>query len=68
MQVFLGMANFYRRFIAAYLKVIFLITNLLKGSKNGKKPKSFVFGEAVKQAMDQLKNLVILAPILIHFC
>ena len=36
-QVFLGMANFYRRFIVYYLRVILLITDLLKGSKNSKK-------------------------------
>ena len=47
-QVFLGTANFYRRFIAAYSRVIFLITNLLKGSKNSKKLGPFIFGEATK--------------------
>ena len=67
-QVFLGTANFYRRFIIHYLRVILLITNLLKGSKNGKKPGPFVFGEAAKQAMDRLKDLFTSAPILIHFC
>jgi len=44
-----------------------LITNLLKGSKDGKKLGPFIFGEAAKQAIDQLKNLFMLAPILIHF-
>jgi len=45
-----------------------LITNLLKGFKNGKKLGPFVFREAAKQAIDWLKDLFILAPILIHFC
>jgi len=44
-----------------------LITNLLKGSKDGKKLGPFIFREAAKQAIDQLKNLFTLAPILIHF-
>ena len=45
-----------------------LITNLLKGSKDGKKLGLFVFGEAAKQAIDWLKDLFTLAPILIYFC
>jgi len=45
-----------------------LITNLLKGSKDSKKLGPFIFREAAKQAIDQLKDLFILAFILIHFC
>jgi len=45
-----------------------LITNLLKGSKDGKKLGPFIFREAAKQAINRLKDLFILAPILIHFC
>jgi len=44
-----------------------LITNLLKGSRDSKKLGPFIFREAAKQAIDQLKDLFILAPILIHF-
>jgi len=44
-----------------------LITNLLKGSKDGKKLEPFIFKEAAKQAIDWLKNLFTLAPILIYF-
>jgi hypothetical protein len=47
-QVFLGTANFYRRFIIHYSRVILLITNLLKGSKNSKKLGPFIFREAAK--------------------
>jgi len=43
------------------------ITNLLKGSKDGKKLGPFIFREATKQAIDQLKNLFTSAPILIYF-
>jgi len=45
-----------------------LITNLLKGSKDSKKLRPFVFREAAKQAIDWLKDLFTSAPILIHFC
>ena len=30
MQVFLGFANFYRRFIRGYLKIVALLINLIK--------------------------------------
>jgi len=46
------MANFYQRFIIYYLRVILLITNLLKGSKDSKKSGPFIFREAAKQAID----------------
>jgi len=45
-----------------------LIINLLKGSKDGKKLGLFIFREAAKQAINWLKDLFILAPILIYFC
>ena len=41
-QVFLDFTNFYRRFIANYLKIATLLTALLKGSKNGKKTESYI--------------------------
>jgi len=44
-----------------------LIINLLKGSKDGKKLGPFIFREAIKQAIDRLKDLFTLAPILIYF-
>ena len=47
--------------------MVFLITNLLKGSKNGKKIRPFIFREAAKYAIDWLKDLFILALILIYF-
>jgi hypothetical protein len=36
-QVFLGFANFYRRFVEAYSRIVRPLTGLMKGSKNGKK-------------------------------
>jgi len=44
-----------------------LITNLLKGSKDGKKLGPFIFREAAKQAIDWLKDLFTSASILIYF-
>lgn len=36
-QIFLGFANFYRRFIKQYAKIVGPLTALSKGAKNGKK-------------------------------
>lgn len=36
-QVFLGFCNFYRRFIPNYSRIALPLTDLLKGSVNGKK-------------------------------
>jgi hypothetical protein len=36
-QIFLRFINFYRRFIKSYSKIVALITDLLKGSVQGKK-------------------------------
>jgi hypothetical protein len=38
LQVFLGFYNFYYYFISSYSCIVLPLTNLLKGSKNGKKP------------------------------
>ena len=40
-QVFLGFANFYRRFINRYSAIARPLTGLLKGSQNGKKKGPF---------------------------
>jgi len=47
--------------------VVFPITDLLKGFKNSKKIKPFIFRKAAKQAIDWLKDLFISALILIYF-
>jgi Reverse transcriptase (RNA-dependent DNA polymerase) len=41
-QVFLGFANFYRRFIFTYSIVMASITDLLRGMENGKKTSPFI--------------------------
>ena len=60
-QVFLGFANFYRRFIKGYSKVTNPLTSLLK------KGRRFHFGDAARQAFNQLKTAFTSAPILAHF-
>jgi len=40
--MFLSFVNFYKRFIHNYLRIVTLLINLLKESKNNKEVKSFV--------------------------
>ena len=66
-QVFLGFANFYQRFIANYSKIAALLTAMLKGSKNGKKAGPYIITDEVQGAFKRLKNAFFLAPVLQHF-
>lgn len=66
-QVFLGFANFYRRFIEGYSRVAHPLTSCLKGSKNGKKQGPFELSEAAEQAFRNLVDAFIKAPILSHY-
>jgi len=63
-QIFIGFANFYRRFIKNFsAQAIYApITNLLKGE-----PKKFFWGKEQQEAFDDLKRCFISAPILCHF-
>jgi hypothetical protein len=60
-QVFLGFANFYRRFIDAYSDITKPITALLR------KEAQFEWGEDSQLAFDTLKKAFTSAPILCHF-
>src|SRR5437762_7421274 len=62
-QVFLGFANFYRRFIDGYSHVVMPITSLLR--TKGSPP--FEWSPAAQEAFDRLKVLFTSAPILRHF-
>ena len=66
-QVFLGFANFYRRFIRNYSRVAGPLTNLLKGSKAGKKTGPFTFMKEAWEAFAELKKTFETAPLLMHF-
>ncbi len=60
-QVFLGFANFYRRFIEAYSKVVSPITDLLKHQDQ------FVWGPEAQRAFERLKEMFFSAPVMRHF-
>src|SRR5213079_2217573 len=60
-QVFLGFANFYRRFIEGYSRVVLPLTALLR--KNVK----FKWTSEAQAAFDNLKALFTSAPLLKHF-
>jgi hypothetical protein len=60
-RVFLGLANFYRRFIKHFSKIANPISSLLK------KEKKFHWNGEAQKAFDTLKNAFTSAPILRHF-
>jgi transposase InsO family protein len=60
-QVFLGLANFYRRFVKDFSKIATPLTALLK--KNVK----FTWNTSAQAAFDELKSRLTSAPILRHF-
>ena len=60
-QVFLGLANFYRRFVKNYSKIATPLTALLK--KNAK----FIWSRAAQAAFEKLKYRLSTGPILRHF-
>ncbi|MGH7238909.1 MAG: reverse transcriptase family protein, partial [Candidatus Saccharimonadales bacterium] len=60
-QSFLGFCNFYRRFILNYSRVAKPLYQLTR------KDQFFQWNEACQQAFQELKNLLVNAPILRHF-
>jgi RNase H-like domain found in reverse transcriptase len=60
-QSFLGFANYYRRFIKDYSKVMTPLTELTK------KDKAFEWNEAAQEAFDELKRVFTTAPVLASF-
>jgi len=61
-QIFIGFANLYRRFIKDFSKVCKPITETLKGN-----PKDFHWGSEQEEAFEELKKRFTTAPILSHF-
>ncbi len=55
-QVFLGFANFYRRFISPFSKIAKPMTDMLKGGKNGRFTGLFVPTPVMKQSFQQLRE------------
>jgi hypothetical protein len=66
-QVFLGFANFYRRFIRSYSKIVAPLTALTKGSKDGKKTGPLLWGESEEHAFRTVKASFTAAPVLRHY-
>ena len=62
-QIFLGFANFYRRFIEGYSRIAAPITGLLKKTSH----KQFRWTPEAQAAFDELKHRFTTAPILKHF-
>jgi hypothetical protein len=60
-QIFLGFANFYRRFIKNYSKITAPLTKLLR------KESKFTWNDAAQDSFDSLKKSFTTAPILTHF-
>jgi len=61
LQVFLGFANFYRRFIHGYSQIATPLTRLLR------KDQAFEFDGPARDAFRQLKAAFTTAPVLAHF-
>jgi hypothetical protein len=57
-RVFLGLANYYRRFIEGYSKIIAPLTYLLK------KERSWNWMEKSKFAFKELKQIIVSTPVL----
>lgn len=60
-QVFLGLSNFYRRFVKNYSKIAKPLTSLLR--KNTK----FIWSRAAQKAFDDLKSALSSGPVLRHY-
>ena len=66
-QVFLGFANFYRRFIRHYSKIVAPLTALTKGAVRGKKPGPIAWDAPEAHAFCQVKEAFASAPLLRHY-
>lgn len=66
-QVFMGFANFYRRFILGFSGIAQPLTALLKGMTNGVKTGEFDLGDKGKLAFKTLQDAFTKAPVLVHF-
>ena len=67
-QVFLGFANFYRRFIIGFSRIVTRLRNIFKGRIQGKfKRVLFTFTSEVRTSFLNLRTAFITASLLRHF-
>ncbi len=67
-QVFLGFANFYRRFILGFSRIVGGLTDMLKGGTQGKfKGVPFTFTPEARTSFLNLRTAFTTAPLLRHF-
>ncbi len=66
-QVFLGFANFYRRFIKGFSRIVRPMTAMLKGGKKGKIFGPFKPTPEIEEAFWRLQSEFTKAPVLAHF-
>jgi hypothetical protein len=66
-QVFLGFANFYRRFISSFLRIAKPMTDMLKGGKKGRFSGPFLLTPAMIWSFAELHDAFTKALVLAHF-
>ena len=66
-QVFLGFANFYQRFVAYFSQIVQFLTALLVGGKVGRFSKVFELTKEVRATFKELKVAFTTAPVLRHY-
>uniref|UniRef100_A0A2H8TVD7 Retrovirus-related Pol polyprotein from transposon 297 n=1 Tax=Melanaphis sacchari TaxID=742174 RepID=A0A2H8TVD7_9HEMI len=66
LRSFLGLANYFRRYIPNFSKITFPLTELTKGNFKTKKDK-IKWGKDHENAFNELKNKLITPPVLMHY-
>ena len=65
-KIFLGLINYYRRFLKGYVKIARPLTDLISGENADKKKALVVWTSVCHEAFDQLKKLCTEAPVLAY--
>jgi hypothetical protein len=60
LQSFLGLANFYRRFVSGFSHIAWALNQITRGGGKEK----FAWGQPQKQAFDDLKQFLCSSPVL----
>ena len=63
---FLGLTNYYRRFLKGYAKIVRPLTNLISGENMDKKKALVVWTSECQEAFEQLKKLCTETPVLVY--